>query len=184
MQGLLRRKAPTLPAFLQGPDWERASRGLLTLVINNQGDACRKQLDFGRPDDAVFLQYLNGIDRWVLDVADAPTLALHAKATARNPESTAPVTQAITTLVTLSRVTLEAIPVEARKNDLALRIGKNLLGNLKVERPGSTVTLDTTGFGTLADIATMIQAQADAIALTRPAPKDRAATTPATTENR
>ena len=35
---------PPLPAFLRGPDWERASRGLLAVAIGNQDGAFAKSL--------------------------------------------------------------------------------------------------------------------------------------------
>ncbi len=40
--------APPRPAFLRGPDWERASRGLLAVAIGNQDGAFAKSYDLKR----------------------------------------------------------------------------------------------------------------------------------------
>ena len=72
------RRAPPLPAFLRGPDWERACRGLLAVAINNQDGAFAKSYDLGRPDDAVVLSLFKGVDHWTFSVDDADAIVLRA----------------------------------------------------------------------------------------------------------
>jgi len=160
---LIRLDAPPVPALLRGADWERAGRGLLALAINNQEDGFSKPYDLGRPDDAMVVQCFQGVDRWVLGVADADALALHAEATARAPEAAESVARTIDGLVKLGRAALDPIPVKGEREDLAKWLARGLLANLKVKRQGSSVTLSTEGFGTLADVAKaeLIKVQAE-----------------------
>ena len=72
--------SPGVPAYLSGPEWDRASRGLLAVAINNRGGAFAKAYDLGRPDDAVVLPLFKGVDRWVFGVDDADAIAVHALA--------------------------------------------------------------------------------------------------------
>ena len=80
IQKLVRKVSPGIPAYLSGPEWDRASRGLLAVAINNQGGAFAKAYDLGRPDDAVVLSLFKGVDRWVFGVDDADAIAVHALA--------------------------------------------------------------------------------------------------------
>ena len=57
-------EVPPLPAFLRGPDWERACRGLLAVAVNNRDGAFAKPIDLGRPEDAVVLSFFKGVDHW------------------------------------------------------------------------------------------------------------------------
>ena len=59
----LGRDASQPPAHLRSPDWERASRGLLAVALNNEDGAVAKQCDMGRADDAIALSLFKDVDR-------------------------------------------------------------------------------------------------------------------------
>ena len=50
IQTLVRKVKPGIPAYLSGPEWDQASRGLLAVAFNNQDGAFAKAYDIGRGD--------------------------------------------------------------------------------------------------------------------------------------
>ena len=87
IRSLADRGGRSVPAFVQNADWEQASRGLFAYVINNQNGAFAKDYDLGRPDDAVALSLVKGVDRWVLGVAANDAIVFHAAAACPEPRS-------------------------------------------------------------------------------------------------
>ena len=63
-------EGPLSPAFVRTPEWQRACRGLVAVVINNEGGGFVKSYDIGDPNDAVFLSLFKGSSYWVLSVDD------------------------------------------------------------------------------------------------------------------
>ena len=80
IQKLVRRVKPGVPAYLSGPEWERVSRGVLAVTINNQDGAFAKGYVLGRPDDAVVLSLFKSVDRWVFGIDDANAIVPRAAA--------------------------------------------------------------------------------------------------------
>jgi hypothetical protein len=151
-------EASPLPAFLRGPDWERACRGLLAVAINNRDGALAKNYDLGRPDDAVALSLLKGVDHWTFSVDDADAIALRAVAACAEP------TEAIArTLESVLKKDLEPLEREVREvkpgmaHDRAATMMKALLANLRVEHADRSVGVQTGRFGTLADFAALVE---------------------------
>jgi hypothetical protein len=160
---LLRRESPAPPAYLRGADWGRVSRGLLAVAINNQDGALAKRYDLGRPDDAVFLSLFKGVDRWVLGVDDDETIVLHAAAACRDRDASESITRAIDALLKLGRDAVEHPDPEALAagaHDRIFRMVKALLANIRVERTDRSIDCRTGGFGTLADFASIVEAEA------------------------
>ena len=153
IEALVRRATPTAPTYLRGPDWQEASRGLLAIAINNTGNAFARQYDLGRPDDALVLQVFQGVDRWLLGLADADQLALHGKVTARDPAAAEVVTSAIGRLVMLGKEATGATPAEDERTQVAKRLIQRFLVNLKVDKPkGGSVDIVASGFGTMTEL--------------------------------
>ena len=98
---------PAPPAYLRGPDWERASRGLLAVAIKNQDGTFAKHYDLGRPDDAVVLSLFKGVDWWIFGVDDADSIVLHADATCRDRDASEAVSRSLDSLIKLGRQTIE-----------------------------------------------------------------------------
>jgi hypothetical protein len=126
--------------------------------------AFSKQYDLGRPDDAVVLSLLKGIDSWVFGVDDADALVLHAEATSRGPAASEAVSRQIDSLIKLGRqfllAELDPKSPEVAAYDLMVRMLKALAANVRVEHTDNAITVQTQGFGTLADFATVVEAEA------------------------
>jgi hypothetical protein len=152
------------PAFLRGPDWERASRGLLAFAITNQGDSFAKHYDLGRSDDAVVLSLFKGVDWWLLGVDDAEDIVLRVEAACRNREASDDVSRSVESLIATGRQFLEqAVQQDAPRTPedmLAVRFYRGLLGGAHVAHTDGAITVRTQSFGTLDDFATIVEAQA------------------------
>jgi hypothetical protein len=165
IRAFLGREPSQPPAFTRGPGWERASRGLLAVAIHNEGGAFAKQYDLGRPDDAVLLSLLKDVNYWTLCVADADSIALHAAAACRNGEVSKAITAVIETLLKLPLAEIEqpdhqALATASELDEHGYRMIKALLANIRVEHAERSVDLFTDGFGTLAELASLIKAEA------------------------
>jgi hypothetical protein len=143
------------PAFFRGKEWAYASRGLVAIAIKNNDDTFTKHFDLGRPDDAVVLSLFKGINWWVLGVDAAESIVLHADAIARGREASGAVSRQIDSLIKLGRQFLLAEhdpkSPEVAAHDLVARMLKALAANVRVEHSDSAITVQTQGFGTLAD---------------------------------
>jgi BlaR1 peptidase M56 len=159
---LIGRKVQAAPAYLAGPDWKRVSGGVLAVAINNKDGAFVKKYDLGRPDDAVVLSLFKGVDRWVFGVDDADALALHAAAVCRASDAGQAVARVVESLRAMGRAAVEH-PAPGVKLDesqaKAVRMVQSLLTNLRVAPGERSVTLRTDGFGTLADFASIMEAE-------------------------
>ena len=161
IKGIIAREVPSAPAYLRGPEWERVSRDLIAIAIDNHDDLFAKDYDLGRGDDKIVLSLLKGIDRWVLGLADRDSLAFHAEATGRGPDAVAGVANEVQGLVAFW---LKALDVEApatEKETPDARFSRGLLKNLKIEQRGRSLTAAAEAFGTMADLAAMIKADAE-----------------------
>ena len=159
IQKLIRKVKPGLPAYLTGPEWDLASRGLLAIAFNNQDGAFAKAYDLGRPDDAEVLSLFKGVDRWVFGVDDADAISLHAMAVCGTNASET-IAGKVESLVKLGRAALEhpGPEVASELNGHALPMVKGLLANLRVGHDNGSVQLHTAGFGTLAELGAIIEA--------------------------
>jgi hypothetical protein len=156
------------PAYIRGPAWERASRGLLAVAIHNEDGAFAKQYDLGQPDDAVPLSLFKDVNNWTVWVDDADSIALHAAAACRNGAASQAISGVIDSLLRSARAAMKQAPetlaVGARElsdEDLEYCMLKTLLPKIRVERTERSVELRADGVGTLADVGSFIKAQAD-----------------------
>ena len=162
IQMLAAREDPGTPAYLRGPDWERVSRGLLAVAINNQDGTFPQRFDLGRPDDAAFLALFPGVDRWVVGIDDADAIALRGAATCRNRETSEAIARAIEALRQLGRKVAEHLDPETlglAPPDRIVLIAQAFFANLRVEAMDNSVELQAEGIGTLADVASIIYAE-------------------------
>src|SRR5262249_34374583 len=154
----LGRESSQPPAYLQSPDWERASRGLLAVAITNEDGVFAKQYDLGRPDDAVTLSLFKDVNHWTFWVDDANSIALHAAAACRSGAASTAISGVIDSLLKMARAAMEQPDPEARavgareRQSGEDRMIKALLPNLRVEHAERSVELLTDGFGTLAEV--------------------------------
>jgi len=154
---LVRREGHSAPAWTKAADWRKASRGLLAVAINNQGDRFTKGYDLGRPDDAMVVECLKGVDRWVLGVADADAPTLRAEATTRDPQAAEAVARTIAGLVKLGQAAADSAGSARREHPANYLLAKKFLANLKVAPEGRSVTLSAEGYGTYAELSGMIK---------------------------
>ena len=171
-------EAPPLPAFLRGPDWERACRGLLAVAINNQDGALAKDYDLGRPDDAVALSLLKGVDHWTFSVDDADAIVLRAAAACVGGEASEAIARAIESLLKQEpRAARTRGPgSEARNGPRSRRRDdqRSLWPTCASSTPTARSASRPSGFGTLADFAAVVEDEfrsADATRQQQDAPK-------------
>jgi hypothetical protein len=160
IQKMLRREKPVVPAYLAGKDWEPFSRGILAVAINNHDGEFTKSYDLGRPDDAVVLSLLKGVDRWMLGVDDADEIVLHASAVCRD-DTNRIITRSVESLMKMARDALkdaETKQPSSESAERAARMAKNFLTNLHVGLDGHAVELRSDGFGTLAEFSSLVEA--------------------------
>jgi beta-lactamase regulating signal transducer with metallopeptidase domain len=154
---------PELPAFLRSPAWKRASRGLLAYAIKNQDDSFAKDYDLGRPDDAVVLSLFKGIDWWLLGVDDDDDIVLRAEAACRNREASEAVSRSLESLIKLGDKAIEQElqhdQPKTPTDELIVRMFKALMAGVRVEHTDKTISVQTQGFGTLADFAAVVEGQ-------------------------
>jgi BlaR1 peptidase M56 len=156
IEKLARRGKPVVPAYLTWPDWDRASRGILAYAISNHKGTLAKHYDLGRADDAVVLALLDGVDHWVLGVADADSITLHASAACEGRDVSRRIAKEVESLVQRELGALKRSEREGNDDatdDRTLRMTRGLLANLRVERGDRSVEVRTDGFGTLSQWA-------------------------------
>jgi hypothetical protein len=175
IRAFLDRGLPQPLAYIRGPDWERASRGLLAVAIKNEDGAFVKQYDLGRPDDAVTLSLVKGVNYWTFWVDDADSIRLHAAATCQGGEAVKAISGVVDSLLKLARAAFGELPAPETRGVGAdesayreHRMIKALLENLRVEHTERSVGLLTDGLGTLAEFGSVIKAEADAGKAHRP----------------
>ncbi len=167
IRSLIHRGGRSVPAFVQTADWKRASRGLLAYAINNRNEAFAKQYDLGRPDDAVVLSLVKGVDHWVLGVAANDAIVFHAAAACQSPEASEALLRTIESLRALGQKALEhPAPKRWAGGSLdPLVMARAVLANLRIDRTDSSIDVRAEGFGALADLPAFIESDFGAAAL-------------------
>ena len=129
-------RGPALPAFLRGPDWERASRGLLAVAISNQDGAFAKSYDLAAPDDAVVLSLFKGVDLWTFAVEDADALVLRAAAACRGGDVSEVIARSIDSLREAGPRRHRSRRIRRKRNrrttSAMFRMIKSLMANVRV----------------------------------------------------
>jgi hypothetical protein len=163
-------EAPPRPAYLRGPEWERASRGVLAYAISNKDGALAKDYDLGRPDDAMVLPLLKGVDHWTFSVDDADAMVVRASAACDGGDASAAISHFIDAYVKEGLDALDHLGPQAQSaesRDRILRLARSLLSNIRVDHTDRSVCVQTGGSGTLAEVASVIgaaiQAEADEV---------------------
>jgi hypothetical protein len=168
IRAFLSKEPSQPPAYIRGPGWERASRGLLAVAINNEDGTFAKQYDLGRPDDAVTLSLFKGVNHWTFWVDDASSVALHAAAACRSGEVSKAISGVIDSLLKSARAAMEQpapdILAAVWNHELGsheYRMIKSLLANVRVKHTERSVELLTEDFGTFVEVSSFIKAGAD-----------------------
>ena len=152
-------EGPPAPAYFRGKEWERASRGLLAIAINNENGTFGKHYDLGRPDDAVVLSLFNGLDAWIIGVDDADAIVLHAEAACRSRDASEEISRSLNSLINRGRQFLEhGIPdvPDSRARDQVVRMLTALAANVRVEHTDTAIEVQARNFGSLADFAVLV----------------------------
>ncbi len=156
LRALIRPGIKSLPGFVQNAEWRQASRGLLALAINNQNGAYAKAYDLGRPDDAVALSLVKGVDRWIACVADDDAIVLRLAGLCQNPSASEALVRTLESLRKLGQAAIDQSGPEDPTDeswDLPRDMARPFLANFRVERNDRSVDVRARGFGTLADFA-------------------------------
>jgi beta-lactamase regulating signal transducer with metallopeptidase domain len=161
MRTLIRPEARALAPHVSGPEWERLSRGLLAVALRNTDGAFAKVYDLGRPDDAVVLSLLQGVDHWVVGVDDAESIVLRAAAVCQGGASES-LAGAVDAVIRLGRAAIEREQPGANMDEaeaLELRVAKALMTNVHVEHDDRSVSLRADRLATLRDVGTWVDAE-------------------------
>jgi beta-lactamase regulating signal transducer with metallopeptidase domain len=159
---LLNRATPSVPGYLRGADWARASRGLLAVAIDNQGGKLAKRLTEGRPDGAWVQPIIQDADHWIFGIDDTDTIGLHAAVACRSVEASEPIARTIDSLRKQGQEALDHPDPEAPaagEVEPLLHMARALLANLRIQRTDRSVELRAKGLGTLAEFASILAAQ-------------------------
>ena len=152
-----------LPAYVRGKEWERASRGLVAIAINNRNDTFATHYDLGRPDDAVVLSLFKGLDTWIIGVADADAIVLRADGTCRNRDASEAVSRSLDSLIKLGRQSLEHVELRTPDpfgvHELSSRMVRALLAGIRAEQTNNAITVHAQNFGSLADFAAIVDGE-------------------------
>jgi hypothetical protein len=157
-------EAHTLPAFLRSAAWEQARKGVVAVAINPQDRALAEEYDLGRTDDAMVLPLFKDALQWTLSVEDADAMVVRAAAACRDARASEALTRTVESLVKLGSLEVEHAldDPEVRTVDShvrATRMTKAFLANLRTERTDRSIAVSTSGFGTFADLAAIVQAE-------------------------
>jgi hypothetical protein len=156
------KEGPLSPAFIRNPGWQRACCGLAAIAVNNEGGAFVKSYDVGNPDDAVFLSLFKGVEHWVLSADDTDAIALRAAAACPSADSCKTAASSIDNLVKQFR---DLVATSARENPQEAntpegRMFLKLITNLCVDHGDRSIDIRTDGFGTFADLASIVEGEA------------------------
>jgi beta-lactamase regulating signal transducer with metallopeptidase domain len=148
------RKTRTAPAYARGKAWDRVSRGLLAVALDNRDGQLEQDLKNDEPEVVDIASLVVHTDVWMLGIDDADTLALRAIATCRDAESSAKTAGATEALLTTLRGLAVEAPVAAvpKERAPAREVVRQLLLNSKIAREEGLVVLRTTCSPTIADL--------------------------------
>jgi hypothetical protein len=179
IRSMLAGTTPVRRAFLNSPDWNRASRGLFALALDGEGETFARQYDLGRPDDAVVLSLMKGVSHWTLGVEDADSLAIRLSGTCRDGQASEAIVSTIIPYLKQGHDALkEEPPSTASASDkMTYFMIKRLMANLQLQNSDHSVDLRTQGFGTMADVGSILDAEIQEAKAHRQARADKAGTT-------
>jgi hypothetical protein len=164
---LIRRKVATPPPMIRDDpkDWERVSRGLLAITFDNRdgrlAKILRKSENDALPDGHDISPMFEHADRWVLGVGDSDAIAAQAWAVCRTAQDRDATAKVVETLLAAGRLlvdTHEPGEPEGETAESARRLLKRLLTNIRVERVERSVLLHFGDVGTLAEFASLVDA--------------------------
>jgi beta-lactamase regulating signal transducer with metallopeptidase domain len=141
-------------AFARGKAWDRVSRGLFAVALDNRDGQLARELKNDEPEVVDISSLFQHAEVWTLGIDDADTIALKAIATCRDAESVAKTARATEALLaTLRGLAVEA-PVAAvpKERAPAREVVRQLLLNSKLEREEGLVVLRTNCSPTIADL--------------------------------
>jgi hypothetical protein len=148
------RETRTAPAYARGKAWDRVSRGLLAVALDNRDGQLEQDLKNDEPEVVDISSLFVKADVWTLGIDDADTISLKAIATCRNTESSAKTAGATEALLTTLRGLAVEAPVAAvpKERAPAREVVRQLLLNSKIAREEGLVVLRTTCSPTIADL--------------------------------
>ncbi len=155
----IRRKSPIKPAFARGDDWDRVSRGLFAVALDNHDGRWTRAFKGSRAEP-LGIPLVGHADRWVLGLADQDNILFQAVATCVDTLSTEPTAHAAEALLALIRP-FAADPKAPRRSESeeahARMIGE-FFTKTRVEQEGRSVIVRSAGLGTLADFISRVVA--------------------------
>jgi beta-lactamase regulating signal transducer with metallopeptidase domain len=150
------------PAYIRSKEWERASRALAVLAVDNRNGAFAKHYDLGRADDALVLSLFKGLYSWIICVDDADAINLHAQGVCRDRDATLAVSRSLESLISLGRRYVEQNtpnPSGAGTHDLIATMLRTLAANVRIEHTDDAIAVLAQGFGTLSDFARIVEGE-------------------------
>jgi hypothetical protein len=150
--------------FAQGKDWDRFVHGLLLVALDNRGGRLAKPLRGEPEDEDIATPLVEHTDFWTLGLDDNDQIVLRGVGTCPNDGASESTARAIGEILGLARKEMEK--PEAKKpsrspgEENGIRIARSFFTNMRVERDGRSVLVQSAGFGTLADYASLVVAGA------------------------
>lgn len=135
-------KNPTLPAFLRGPEWVQASKGVLAVAFDNHEGSFLSRFDPRDPNDAVVLSILKDVERVTIAAADADELFLKVSADCRPGDASAGISRVIDVFAKMWLARIEdeiANDPKLAASDPTISMAKGILSNLRIVHTDQSV---------------------------------------------
>ncbi|WP_422929220.1 hypothetical protein [Singulisphaera sp. PoT] len=148
----------TAPDYLMVADWQRASRSVLALAIDNRDAGISRWIALALFDDASMIPLLRGVDRWIISLDDTDDLTLRADASAHDPQSSAALMNQARGLAKRGRAALANSAQQPGGVGRMSRLASDCLENFSISQSDHSLTFKSKGFGTFADLASILLA--------------------------
>lgn len=145
---MIQGRSAGTPAIAKTEAWERVSRDLLAVAIDNRKGDWTKIVQ-GSKEEATVLPFVEKVETWVASLANQDGLAMQATADCSASEPAAALARTIEAV--LQPIRLFAASKSSEPNSPASKLGVEMLAKTEVRQSSRNVTVGLTNFGTVAE---------------------------------
>ena len=154
VQNLMKRAAPTAPEYARGKDWDRVSRGVLAVALDNRDGRWTRAFKGSDAEDVGLAAVVEQADVWTLGLADADEFSFQAIATCADADTADTTVRAVEAVLATCRKLTDQLRPDALRGEKAEAA---LIRSLHVEREARSVVLRSSNLGKLADFIATIE---------------------------
>jgi hypothetical protein len=155
---LIANGAPPKPEYLRGADWDRVSRKLVAVAINNQAGVFAKGFDPNREDDKEILPFFNGVESCFVGVPDDDRLSFQISGACPKPENREMIIKAFTNNFKELREQFKQLGVGqiVWNLDPTLRVYKNVIEKVRIVERNGSLEIVAEDFGKFAELPSIL----------------------------